>query len=67
MAETKERKSWRATLWTIAALVFAGIFAVDYWLQGDAIPLYSFAYGFLSGGFAILALSARSKARKKQP
>ena len=65
MARTKEKRSWAATVWTVVALVFAGIFAVDYWIQGDAIPLYSFAYGGLSGGFGVLALGSRRKARKK--
>ncbi len=65
MAKIKKKRSWLATLWGIAALVFAGIFAVDYWIEGDAIPLYSFAYGGLSGGFGVLTLGSRRKARKK--
>ncbi len=61
-----EKRSLVATLWFIAALVFVGIFAVDYWLQADAIPLHSFLYGSVSGGCAVLAWGARRKARSRR-
>ena len=65
MARNKKR-SLVATLWFIAALVFVGIFAVDYWLQADATPVYSFLYGTVSGGCAVLAQGARRKARRRE-
>ena len=64
MNKIKGKRSLRATLWGIVALVFAGTFAVNYWVQGDAIPSYSFVYGFLSGGSGMLAWNAKRQARK---
>ncbi len=64
MAKIKGKRSWAATLWGIVALVFAGTFAVNYWVQGDAIPSYSFLYGFLSGGAGVTAWGAKRRARK---
>lgn len=60
MAKIKGKRSWAATLWGIVALVFAGTFAVNYWVQGDAIPSYS----FLSGGAGMAAWGAKRRARK---
>lgn len=62
---TRQKRSWAAIIWLVACLVFFGMFAVNYWIQGDAMPLYSFAHGFLSGVCALLAWGSRRRAQRK--